>query len=669
MRRAAAALLCLALTQGASEGLGDDGLGGGRWLGGVFCKIFDSAHYGKMRVGESEGNIVSSYADRLDPERVLFSREELDVIGGKWKGKIRDDIEGGHFVLAQEMRMLSADRLEELCARAREAGGPEDGERAAVFRRAKPRVLRETDLAQAQTRYLSFENLRRGTRGGLRNELEAEALRRRKMSDEDVRNIFLDAVAEAFDHHSGYYPPGEHRRFLGRITLKKSGVGIELDPDDVAGGGVGVVGVSKGGAAEAGGQIFEGDTILALSTGGEGAMTPVEELEPGKIRDILESGAGETVTFKIAPKDGAGETREVPVKSGSLPVKAEEMVAGTVMSRDNKKIGVIRIPSFYEGEAGRRTEFDAGKTLNTVLGAGAEAVILDFRGDRGGSIGEAVSLTGMFLEGCVVRTVDRNGAIHDYRTRGGGVVYKGPLVALVNSGTASAAEIVAKAIQDHRRGVVVGGERTLGKGSMQHLVDLDRHGGWKFLGEGKAGAVKITTRLFFGPGGEGIQGRGVVPDVSMPCPYDTARRLAEADGLGERTLEPRAIAGDIGLGGEGEVSPETVDRLKKRSADRQRENPAFSGLRALDVRFKELAKENSVPLEQNGFLEKMTIFGELQAALSSYGPIRGRGAGGTPNDKGPDVALEEALSIAADLAGGIGEDTGSGQARTKTRRE
>jgi carboxyl-terminal processing protease len=196
-------------------------------------------------------------------------------------------------------------------------------------------------------------------------------------------------------------------------------------------------------------------------------------------------------------------------------------------SRAGRRIGVIELPAFYQDFEGRRTQSgdyasatrDVARLLQRFRADKLDGVVLDLRNNGGGSLTEAVELTGLFIDkGPVVQVRESGGRVSVESDRAAGVSWDGPLAVLINRGSASASEIFAGAIQDYGRGLVIG-ETTFGKGTVQNLVDLDR---WP-ANEGKQyGQVKLTVAQFFLPGGSSTQNKGVVPDIRFPVTVDAS---------------------------------------------------------------------------------------------------------------------------------------------------
>ncbi|MFN7136472.1 MAG: carboxy terminal-processing peptidase, partial [Thermomonas sp.] len=207
--------------------------------------------------------------------------------------------------------------------------------------------------------------------------------------------------------------------------------------------------------------------------------------------------------------------------------KAETIVVPASAGQPARRIGVVKLPGFYQDfEARRRGEKnyasatrDVARMLAEFRAQKMDGVVLDLRGNGGGSLNEAIELTGLFIDkGPVVQVRETGGRVNVQYDQDPGVAWDGPLAVLVNRGSASASEIVAGAIKDYGRGLIIG-ENTFGKGTVQTMVDLDR---WPANETPRFGEVKLTVAQFFRPDGSSTQNKGVEPDVAFPTSVDAA---------------------------------------------------------------------------------------------------------------------------------------------------
>jgi carboxyl-terminal processing protease len=289
--------------------------------------------------------------------------------------------------------------------------------------------------------------------------------------------------------------------------------------------------VVPGGPAALSGKIQPGDRIVAV---GQGKQGPLTEIIGWRVDDVVELVRGPKdswVRLDLLPADAGIDGEHVVVAINRQKIKLEEQAAKQrvieVPDGDTvRRVGVISLPGFYEDFEGRRRDEpdyrsatrDVAKLLVELKEENVEGVVLDLRNNGGGSLGEAVELTGLFIDtGPVVQVRYSNGRVQIESDRKPGTVWDGPLAVLVNRASASASEIVAAAIQDHGRGLIIG-ETTFGKGTVQNLLDLDNL--TRARESAGLGQLKLTVAQFFRISGGSTQLKGVVPDIAFPVTLD-----------------------------------------------------------------------------------------------------------------------------------------------------
>ncbi|MBJ7575832.1 carboxy terminal-processing peptidase [Luteimonas sp. MC1828] len=352
-----------------------------------------------------------------------------------------------------------------------------------------------------------------------------------QLNGEDAFQSFLNAYTASIDPHTDYFNPRTAKLFTQSMSLSLEGIGAQLQrQDDV----VVIRELIPGGPAATSNKFTPGDRIVAV---GQGTSGPMEDVIGWRIDDVVEKikgKAGTQVRLDVVPVEAVLDSAPVRITLTRAKVRLEEQAAKSKMldipgvdGAPAKRIGVIELPAFYQDFEGRRSRDgdyasatrDVARILGEFRGKAVDGVVLDLRSNGGGSLNEAVELTGLFIDqGPVVQVRESGGRVSVEADRKAGVSWDGPLAVLVNRGSASASEIVAGAIQDYGRGLVIG-ETTFGKGTVQNLVDLDR---WP-ANEGKRyGQVKLTIAQFFLPGGSSTQNKGVVPDISFPVTVDAS---------------------------------------------------------------------------------------------------------------------------------------------------
>lgn len=355
----------------------------------------------------------------------------------------------------------------------------------------------------------------------------------------DAFRSFLNAYTASIDPHTDYFDPRSAERFNQSMSLSLEGIGAQLQKQDDV---VVIRELIAGGPAATSGKFTPGDRIVGV---GQGKSGPMEDVIGWRIDDVVEKikgPKGTQVRLDVIPAAmglDAEPNRIVltraKIRLAEQAAKSEILTVPAEGDAPARRIGVIKLPAFYQDFEGRRKHSDdyasatrdVGRLLKQFRGEDVDGVVMDLRGNGGGSLNEAIELTGLFIDqGPVVQVRESGGRVSVEGDRDAGVAWDGPLAVLVNRGSASASEIFAGAIQDYGRGLVIG-ETTFGKGTVQNLVDLDRWPG----NEGKRyGQVKLTIAQFFLPDGSSTQNKGVVPDIAFPV-------MVDASEFGESTYD------------------------------------------------------------------------------------------------------------------------------------
>ena len=350
----------------------------------------------------------------------------------------------------------------------------------------------------------------------------------------DVFQLYMNTFAESFDPHSSYFSPITSENFKIRMSQSLEGIGATLTSD---GSYTKVASVVPGGPAFESKVINTDDKILAVAQGEDGEFVDITGWRLDDVVQKIRGPKGTIVRLKII-EAGTPISTGVPTEITIVrdKIKLENQVPYAEIKevyRDGNqyKVGIITIPSFYLNfEAMRNGEEDYGSTTRDVkaildsIKTKVDGIVIDLRSNGGGSLQEAIELSGLFIEeGPVVQIRDSDGSIELGKDEDKTIYYDGPLTVLTNRFSASASEIFSGAIQDYKRGVVIG-ENTFGKGTVQNLISLNQ-----FVPkvEDTLGQVKLTLAKYYRVNGSSTQHKGVSPDIKMPSPY-TAKTFGES---------------------------------------------------------------------------------------------------------------------------------------------
>lgn len=434
--------------------------------------------------------------------------------------------------------------------------------------------------------------------------------RRMHQTDADeLLEMFLTSVTGSYDPHTTFMSPSSLENFRILMTLNLDGIGAQLEDRD------GYTVLNKlipGGAAEKSGQLKAEDRIVSVGQGDTGEMVDVVEMKLNDVVSKIRGKAGTVVRLGVIPGAG-GDTKIVRIVRAKIELKDSE-ARGVIFEEGKKqdgspfKIGVIDLPSFYMDMEGARAgvaDFksstrDVKKLLDDFKSKGVDVVMLDLRRNGGGSLTEAISLTGLFIdEGPVVQVKDPNGRVQIYDDMDAGVYWSGPLVVLESKFSASASEILAGAIQDYQRGLIIGDSTSHGKGTVQSLLDLGETM-FRVGNPPNLGALKLTMQQFYRPNGESTQRRGVLADVVLPSITDHMD-VSEADLDHAIAFDKIPTAKFDTLN---QVNPGLVNRLKVESAARREQSEDFKKLQSNIQKYIEQKTKKEIPLNEAKFMAR-----------------------------------------------------------------
>ncbi|MBC5993569.1 carboxy terminal-processing peptidase [Pontibacter cellulosilyticus] len=360
----------------------------------------------------------------------------------------------------------------------------------------------------------TFEQMEKEAREKLTKNYKDLYDRLNKINKEDRRATFINAVANVYDPHTGYFPPKAKSDFDINFTGRLEGIGASLLEVD---GNIKVNEIVPGSPSYLQGDLKPGDVIQKVA---QGKDEPVIVMGM-RIDDAIQLIRGKKGTeVRLTVKKPDGTIKVVPIIRDVIVF--EETYAQSALIDGKEKIGYIKLPGFYadfERNGGRNSGADVKAEVEKLKAAGMKGLILDLRNNGGGSLGDAVEMAGLFIDkGPVVQVKTASGKAIVLDDRDPKVQYDGPLTILVNANSASASEILAAAMQDYKRAVIVGSP-TYGKGTVQQFFELDEALPAQFNAYKPFGALKLTTQKFYRINGGTTQLRGVTPDVILPDAY------------------------------------------------------------------------------------------------------------------------------------------------------
>jgi carboxyl-terminal processing protease len=415
----------------------------------------------------------------------------------------------------------------------------------------------------------------------------------------DILQDYLSALAHVYDPHSDYLAAAQKENFDISMKLSLVGIGAVLRSED---GYAKIMSLVPGGPADSSKKIKPNDRLEAVAQG-DGPFVEVVGMKLDRVVGMIRGEKGTTVRLRLLPADALDPSTRAVVTLVRDEIKLTDQEAKArlytvpVKGSHPAKVGVLDLPSFYAdmrgGDNAKSLTRDTEKLIAELRRRGAEAIVVDLRGNGGGSLTEAVSLSGLFIkEGPVVQVKDARGTIRVLRDTDPSVAYEGPLVVLTSRGSASAAEIFTAAMQDYGRGVVVGDKSTFGKGTVQSVLELVDYLPPAYQSI-KPGALKLTVQKFYRVSGGSTQNRGVIPDIHLPSGGDVSEVVesAQSNALPYDEIEPAEFLRSSAVDGR-------VPGLAKTSAERVAASREFRWVREDLERWEKQKKDKSLSLNE-----------------------------------------------------------------------
>ncbi len=509
-------------------------------------------HWSKHQLDdEISKRFLDKFLNSLDPMKVYFLQSDIDEFESQ-RLLLDNQIADGDIQFSHDVFQTFLKRIDERAAWAAELcetehdytvdeeilRDPDSAHYAASTAEARERWRKRVKFDLLRLRIDDEEMAEEKLKEKVSRRYSSFAKRMHQTDGDELLEMYLSALTMSFDPHTSYMSPSSYENFKIQMRLELDGIGAELRSID----GYTIVNkVISDGAADKEGSLQAKDRIIGVGQDVSGKIENVVDVKLSEVVKKIRGQRGTIVRLEITNEDGL-DRRVVSITRATIELKDSEAQQavfehGSKPSGEPFLIGVIDLPSFYLDMDGARqgdpnfrsTTRDVRKILADFNAKGVDAVILDLRLNGGGSLQEAISLTGLFIEdGPVVQVKQLNGDVETYQDRDEEIVWKGPLVVMTSKFSASASEILAGAIQDYGRGLIIGDHATHGKGTVQTLMDL---GDQIFRGMRNPpayGALKITVQQFYRPSGESTQNQGVVADVELPS-LTTHYDVAESD--------------------------------------------------------------------------------------------------------------------------------------------
>jgi carboxyl-terminal processing protease len=512
--------------------------------------IMAERHYAPAKLNDDfSKKIYQNVLNKLDDDKRFFTAEDIKTLE-KYKTSIDDQIKAGRydfFDTAWSILMRRLDLIEGHYTQV--LANPFNYNTDASYtikEKVEKYQLNTTDLKKEWTAWLQYQTVDRLYRkteaaknqtkdsigkteaakpfDTLELKARTETLkfcsdwfkRWRKMSRKDRITLYLNTITEVYDPHTNFFPPEDKANFDIGMTGKLEGIGATLSERE---GYIKVERIVPGSASYKQGDLKAGDVIIKVA---QGAGDPVDVVDM-RLDDAIQLIRGKKGTeVRLTVKKPDGSIKVIPIVREVVVIE-ESYARSALIDYQGRKIGIINLPSFYADFSargrGRHSSGDVQIEISKLISAGAQGIILDLRNNGGGSLADAIDMGGLFINsGPMVQVRDPNGNVQQGNDDNPGIAYDGPLLIMTNTYSASASEILAAAMQDYKRAVIVGSKNTFGKGTVQTFVPIG--GGSSAEFPKGFGQLKVTIQKFYRINGGTTQLRGVEPDIVIPDLYD-----------------------------------------------------------------------------------------------------------------------------------------------------
>ena len=576
-------------------------------------RLLEEGHYTRQKLNEDVSRkFLQTYLEMLDFSHLFFTQKDIDDLNAKYGSSMAGDVLLGNLKPAYEIYALYTKRMDDRVAKIKELlKQPIDFKGSATVELSRQKSSWPKDDAEADQLW----------RGRIANELLQEHLsehpieppaqlvaRRydrlaRNVHEEDKdeqMKLYLDALAQAYDPHSEYLSKADMKNFSINMGLSLVGIGAMLRSED---GYAKIESLVPGGPAQADGRLKVGDRITAVAQG-PADYVDVREMRLDKVVEMIRGKKGTHVRLLVIPSDATDPSRRknVELVRDEIKLKDQEARADIIIRKDENgdpiKLGWLTLPSFYADmdKHQKSTTRDVLALLKRLKKENIAGLVIDLRRNGGGSLEEALSLTGLFLKsGPIVQTKDYNGSIRVSANPDPGIAYSGPMVVLTSRQSASASEIFAAALQDYGRAVVVGDKNTFGKGTVQTILPIGRFASLLGSRSDEDGALKLTIQKFYRVAGGSTQLHGVASDVILPS-------LSDLPEFGEGALKNALAYDEVAKARYTKWSDSHslfIDQLRRRSEERVKNDPEFHYVMEDIGRLRHKLDENRISLNED----------------------------------------------------------------------
>ena len=643
-------------------------------IGQMVTQFIQRSHYNHVAVNDNlSSRVLDRYIDSLDGNRMYLLASDVDYFD-QYRNQLDDFVKSKPLDPVYDMFQVYRTRVRERYEHALTLLDEEPDftiDESFQFDRSEaPWAVTSEELDEIWRKRVKNDALRHAlndkswdeTRDILEKRYKRLLRRMEQVNSDDVFEGFMNAFAHTLDPHSSYLSPRNSEEYRIQMSLSYFGIGASLQTEDDC---VKIINIIPGGPADIDGKLKANDLITGVAQGEDGELVDVVGWRLDDVVDLMRGPADSVVRLQVIPADALPGSGEQIIALTRGQVKLEEQAAKsdivTIPHEGREwRIGVIEVPSFYRDyralSSGDKdftsTTRDVKRLITELEEQGIDGLVMDLRGNGGGHLTEATALSGLFIDnGPVVQLRNSNGRISrlDDPDPVARVAYDGPLAVLVDRFSASASEIFAAAIQDYRRGVIIG-QQTFGKGTVQNLYSLDQYMNPELVGDKRLGQLTLTIGKYYRVTGESTQHRGVDPDIALPSAID-AEQIGESvrdSALPWDTIQTTRFRA-------GEPLDDTIQSLSVSHNARSELDPNYQWLVGGIQDYEEARSRDSVSLNietrkterENELLRRLERENERRKSLNLE-PVAS--LEDIDEDDLPDVLLDQAAGIVRDMA-------------------
>jgi carboxyl-terminal processing protease len=598
-------------------------------------ELLSEAHYEPQEIDDSfSKKVFKNYMDRIDVNKQFFTQKQYDKLKKDYSCEIDDEIKSGNSDFMDTTWSMVKQRLVQLekistvmlespmnfnqtgetyntgsehKAFAKNEKVLENDWTSWVKWNVLDRLYRKIEAGKdSAAKSKPYDTLEQNARLDTKKYLTSWFKRLREMDQRDKLEFYANAVSEVYDPHTSYFPPAQKDNFDILMTGKLEGIGASLSQRD---GFIKVESIVPGSASYKQGDLKAGDLIIKVA---QGKDEPVDVVDM-KLDDAIKMIRGKKDTeVRLTVKKPDGKIVVIPIVR-DIVVMEDSYAKSALVEQNGKTYGVIYLPSFYADfnsrGRGRNCADDVLKEIVKLKNADVQGIILDLRNNGGGSLTDAIEMGGHFIStGPIVQVRAAGNRIQSAPDKDPNISYSGPLVILTNYYSASASEILAAAMQDYKRAIVIGTKKTFGKGTVQTFIPL-KEGSFKVFKDG-FGSMKVTIQKFYRINGKTTQLVGVIPDIIIPDLYDEIE-------LGEKEMEYHLTYDEIPAARYTESKEQSMQKRTAAIAaakSRIASDNFFNQTKSKATRLKGMRESYTYKLDLSGYTQQQKLLKEEEAS-------------------------------------------------------